>query len=44
MAQHGAVHGGQTKGSGAVVLIVSGHVGQTLPAVSHLIRAAEVVG
>lgn len=43
MAQHGAVHGGQTKGSGAMVLVVSGHVGQAFAAIPHLIRATEVV-
>lgn len=44
MAQHGAVHGGQAEGGGAMVLVVSGHVGQAFAAVTHLIRATEVVG
>lgn len=44
LAQHGTVHGGQAEGGGAVILVMSGHVGQAFAAVTRLIHATEVVG
>lgn len=41
--QQGAVHGGQRRGQG-LVLVVRGHVGDALAAVVHLVGGADVEG